>query len=119
MKHCLVVDESRIIRKVVCNLLEQMKFYAEEAAESVSALETCRVQMPDVVLVNLGNAGNMELVRAIRRNTSAKRPVIIGTMTEHDVGHIREALSAGADDYVLKPFDRDSLKEKFAQTGLM
>jgi len=119
MKHCLVVDESRVIRKVVCHLLEEMKFYAEEAAESASALETCRAQMPDVVLVNLGNAGNMELVRAIRRNASAKRPVIIGTMTEHDVGHIREALSAGADDYVLKPFDGDSLKEKFAQTGLM
>ena len=119
MKHCLVVDESRVIRKVVCHLLEEMKFYAEEAAESVSALETCRTQMPDMVLVNLGDAGNMELVRALRRSKADKRPVIIGTMTEHDVGHIREALSAGADEYVLKPFDRDALKEKFTVTGLM
>ena len=119
MKHCLVVDESRVIRKVVCHLLEELKFYAEEAGESVSALEACRAQMPDVVLVNLGNAGNLELVRALRRTKSEKRPVIIGTMTEHDIDHITEALGAGADEYVLKPFDRDSLKEKFAQAGLM
>jgi two-component system chemotaxis response regulator CheY len=119
VKHCLVVDESRVIRKVVCHLLEEMKFYAEEAAESMSALDACRVQMPDVVLVNLANAGGMELVRAIRRGRTQKQPVIIATMTEHDVGHITEALAAGADEYVLKPFDRDSLKQKFAVTGLM
>lgn len=119
MKHCLVVDESRIIRKVVCHLLEEMKFYAEEASESMGALEACRVQMPDVVLVNLGNPGGMELVRALRRGRTEKQPVIIATMTEHDIGHITEALSAGADEFVLKPFDRDSLKEKFTQAGLM
>ena len=119
MKHCLVVDESRVIRKVVCHLLEEMKFYAEEAAESMGALEACRVQMPDVVLVNLGNTGGIELVRALRRGRSEKQPVIIATMTEHDVGSITEALTAGADEYVLKPFDRDSLREKFAHTGLM
>lgn len=119
MKHCLVVDESRVIRKVVCHLLVEMKFYAEEAEESASALAACRTQMPDVVLVNLANTGGMELVRAIRRSKSEKQPVIIATMTEHDVGHISEAIVAGADEYVLKPFDRESLKEKFAQTGLM
>ena len=119
MKHCLIVDESRIIRKVVCHLLEEMKFYTEEAAESMSALEACRAQMPDVVLVNLGNAGGLELVRAIRRGRTQKQPVIIATMTEHDVGHISEALNAGADEYVLKPLDGDVLKEKFTQTGLL
>lgn len=119
MKHCLVVDESRIIRKVVCHLLEEMKFYTEEAAESMGALEACRAQMPDVVLVNLGNAGGLELVRAIRRGRTQKQPVIIATMTEHDVGHISEALNAGADEYVLKPLDGDVLKEKFTQTGLL
>ncbi|HEY2034889.1 MAG TPA: response regulator [Rhizomicrobium sp.] len=119
MKHCLVVDESRIIRKVVCHLLEEMKFYAEEAEESMSALESCRVQMPDVVLVNLGNSGGLELMRALRRGKTEKQPVIIATMTEHDIGHIAAALSAGADEFVLKPFDLHSLQEKFVQTGLM
>jgi len=119
VKHCLVVDESRVIRKVVCHLLTEMKFYAEEASESMSALESCRVQMPDVVLVNLANAGGIELVRALRRGRTEKQPVIIATMTEHDIGNITAALSAGADDYVLKPFDHASLKEKFARTGLI
>lgn len=119
MKHCLVVDDSRVIRKVVCQILEEMKFYAEEAAEGASALEACRTQMPDVVLVNLGNNGGLEFVRALRRNPGAKQAIVIGSMTEHDVGHISEALSAGANEYVLKPFDRDCLKTKFTEMGLM
>lgn len=118
MKHCLVVDESRVIRKVVCHLLEEMKFYTEEAAESRSALDACRTQMPDVVLVNLGNAGGIELVRALRRGRTQKQPVIIVTMTEHNVGQITEAVEAGADEYVLKPFDRESLKQTFSHAGL-
>ena len=88
-------------------------------ARFARALEACRAQMPDVVLVNLGNAGGLELVRAIRRGRTQKQPVIIATMTEHDVGHISEALNAGADEYVLKPLDGDVLKEKFTQTGLL
>jgi two-component system chemotaxis response regulator CheY len=119
MKHCLVVDDSRVIRKVVCQILEEMKFYAEEAAESASALEACRVQMPDVVLVNLGSSGGIEFVRALRRNQGAKQPVVIGSMIEHDVTQIGDALSAGADEYVLKPFDRECLKTKFAEMGLV
>jgi two-component system, chemotaxis family, chemotaxis protein CheY len=119
VKHCLVVDESRVIRKVVCHILEEMKFYAEEAAGSMPALETCRMQMPDVVLVNLANSGSIDLVRALRREKAQKQPIIIATMTEHDAGQIAEAVSAGADEYALKPFDRDFLKEKFAQIGLV
>lgn len=119
MKHCLVVDESRVIRKVVSGLLEDMKFYAEEAAESRSALDACRTQMPDLVLVNLANAGGIELVRALRRTDGAKQPVIIGTVTEHDVGNIVEAIRAGADEYVQKPFGRECLTQAFAHSGLM
>lgn len=119
MKHCLVVDESPVIRKVVCHLLAEMKFYAEEAAENATALETCRVQMPDVVLANLGKSGGLEFVRALRRDRAHKQPVIIASMIEHDADHIGQALAAGANEYVLKPFDRDGLKEKFAAAGLM
>ena len=119
MKHCLVVDESRVIRKVVCHLLEEMKFYAEEAAESRAALDACRAQMPDAVLVNLANPGGIELVRALRRGRTQKQPVIIVTMTEHDADNIAEAVHAGADEYVLKPFDRECLKQTFTHAGLM
>lgn len=119
MKHCLVVDESRVIRNVVCHLLGEMKFYAEEAVESRSALDACRAQMPDAVLVNLANVGGMELVRTLRRGDTGKQPVIIVTMTEHDADNIAQAVHAGADEYMLKPFDRDGLKQAFAHVGLM
>lgn len=119
MKHCLVVDDSRVIRQVACQILEEMKFYAEEAAESSSALEACRVQMPDVVLVNMGSHSGIEFLRALRRNPGAKQPIVIGSMIEHDVAQISEMLSAGANEYLLKPFDRDSFKSKFTEMRLM
>lgn len=119
MKHCLVVDESRIIRQVVCHLLEDMKFYAEEADEGTTALQACQVQMPDVVIANLGKGGGVEFVRALRRDRTKKQPVIIASMIEHDVDQISEVLAAGANEYVLKPFDRDGLKEKFTAAGLL
>lgn len=117
MKHCLVVDESRAIRRVVCNILEDMQFYAEETADSASALEACRVQMPDVVLVSIAKPGAIDFVRALRRDKSAKQPVIIASMIEHDFGRISNALGAGADAYMLKPFDRADLTENFAPLG--
>jgi len=117
VKHCLVVDESRIIRRVVCNVLEDMRFYAEETAEPAAALEACRTQMPDVVLVSIAKSGAIDFVRALRRNASGKKPVIIASMIEHDADQISHALSAGADGYVLKPFDRACLTENFAPLG--
>ncbi|HWA31661.1 MAG TPA: response regulator [Rhizomicrobium sp.] len=117
MKHCLVVDESRAIRQVVCNVLEDMKFYAEETAEASAALEACRVQMPDVVLVSIAKPGAIDFVRALRRDKSVKQPVIIASMIEHDADQICSAVGAGIDAYVLKPFDRACLTENFAPLG--
>lgn len=117
MKHCLVVDESRVIRQIVCNVLEDMKFYAEETGETAAALEACRTQMPDVVLISATKQGAMDFMRALRRNKSVKQPVIIVSMIEHDAEQISCALAAGADNYVLKPFDRNCLMENFAPLG--
>jgi two-component system, chemotaxis family, chemotaxis protein CheY len=117
VKHCLVVDESRVIRQVVCNVLGDMKFYAEETGEAATALEACRVQMPDVVLVSVTKPGAIDFVRALRRDKSAKQPIIIASMIEHDVDQISNALGAGANAYVLKPFDRACLEENFAPLG--
>jgi two-component system chemotaxis response regulator CheY len=114
MKHCLVVGDSNVIRKVACQILGEMRISTEEAEESASALETCRVQMPDAVLIDLADAGSIELVRALRRNKAGKQPQIVFTTTENDVSQITEALNAGADAYFLKPFDRDAVRSQFA-----
>ena len=118
MKHCLVVGDSRVIRTVACRILADMKFYAEEAEEGATALEACRMQMPDVVLVDLANKSGPEFMRALRRSKSDKAPIVLFATTENDADHIGEALYAGADEYLMKPFDRASIEAKFAQVGL-
>ncbi len=119
MKHCLVIDNSRVIRTIACQILEGMKFYAEEAADDASALESCRMQMPDAILLDLSNAGRVEFLRTLRKGHGEKQPVVVFSTIEHDVQQIREALSAGADEYVMKSFDREALETTFAHAGLV
>jgi two-component system chemotaxis response regulator CheY len=118
MKHCLVVGDSNVIRKVACQILGEMQIFTEEAEESAAALETCRVQMPDAVLIDLAHAGSLELMRALRRDRSGKQPQIVFTTTENDVNQIAEALHAGADAYFFKPFDRDAVRAQFGPLSL-
>jgi two-component system, chemotaxis family, chemotaxis protein CheY len=118
MKHCLVVGDSRVIRKVACQLLEEMKIFAEEVEESSSALDACRQQMPDAVLVDLSHAGSIEFMRQLRRDKTGKQPQIVFTTTENNVTQITEALNAGADAYFFKPFDRQTMQQSFAPLAM-
>jgi two-component system chemotaxis response regulator CheY len=118
MKHCLVVGESHVIRKVACQILGEMQIFAEEAEQGAAALEACRAQMPDAVLIDLAHVGSVELVRALRRDTSGKQPRIVFTTTENDVPQIAEVLNAGADSYFFKPFDREAVRSEFAPLSL-
>ena len=120
MKHCLVVDDSRVIRKVACRILEGMHFQTEEAEDGASALEACRHAMPDVILLDaqMPNMPGVEFVRALRREQGGLRPRIIYCTTEHDLAQINEALNAGANEYLMKPYDRESIEAKFSEAGL-
>lgn len=121
MKHCLVVDDSRVIRKVACSILATFDIATEEAETADEALQSCRVSMPDMILFDsqLPGTHGLELLRSIRREPNGKRPVIVVCTTENDVDHITEALAAGADEYIMKPFDREILESKLAQVGLI
>ena len=121
MKTCLVVDDSRVIRKVARKILEELKFECEEAADGSEALEKCRSGMPDAVLLdwNMPIMNGLDFVKALRREESGDRPVVVFCTTENDMAHITEALRAGADEYVMKPFDSDIIESKFMQTGLI
>jgi two-component system, chemotaxis family, chemotaxis protein CheY len=119
LKHCLIVDDSRVIRKVACRILEQLHFEVEEAEDAESALDACRSRMPDAILLDTPQPGNVKFLRTLRREENGARPVVVLCATENDVTRIAEAIDAGADDYVMKPFDRDVLHDKFAQVGLI
>jgi two-component system chemotaxis response regulator CheY len=121
VKHCLVVDDSRVIRKVACRILEDLSFATEEAEDGTAALQACRRAMPDVILLdwNMPNMSGIEFLRMLRSERQGAHPVVVFCTTENDVAHITEALGAGADEYIMKPFDRDIIEAKLAEVGLV
>ncbi|MBR9824654.1 MAG: response regulator [Alphaproteobacteria bacterium] len=121
MRTCLVVDDSRVIRKVARKIIEELEFECVEAADGAEALEACRKQMPQAVLLdwNMPVMNGLDFVKALRREEGGDKPVVVFCTTENDMAHITEALRAGADEYVMKPFDGDIIESKFQQTGLL
>lgn len=116
MRQCLVVDDSRVIRKVACNILKMLGFDALEAEGGAAALDACRVKMPDAILLDLQMPcmSGVEFVRSLRRQAGGDRPFIVLCTTENDVIRLTEALNAGADEYIMKPFDQETLAAKLA-----
>jgi len=121
MKTCLVVDDSKVIRKVARHILETLNFTVEEAEDGRAALDHCTgsAAMPDVVLLdwNMPVMSGMEFLRALRRHEGGDAPKVVFCTTENDIAHIRAAIEAGADEYVMKPFDRETLHSKLQIVG--
>jgi len=120
MKRCLIVDDSRVIRKVARRILEDMRFEIEEAGDGAEALQACRRRMPDAILLDwtMPVMTGIEFLRQLRAEPGGNAPVVVFCTTENDVERIAEAIKAGADEYMMKPFDGDILQSKFAEAGL-
>ncbi len=121
MKSCLVVDDSRVIRKVARRILEDLRFQIEEAGDGLEALQACRRTMPDAILLdwNMPVMSGIDFLRQLRQENGGERPVVVFCTTENDADHITEALKAGANEYIMKPFDGDILQSKFSEVGLI
>ncbi|MBI1207928.1 MAG: response regulator [Azospirillum sp.] len=121
MKSCLVVDDSRVVRKVARRILEELQFSCAEAEDGRQAMEYCARTMPDAILLdwNMPVMTGIEFLRRLRKMTGGGEPKVVFCTTENDLAHIQEALSAGANEYIMKPFDSDIIQTKFAQVGLL
>jgi two-component system chemotaxis response regulator CheY len=121
MKTCLVVDDSKVIRKVARHILETLDFAVSEACDGREALEACTASMPDVILLdwNMPVMSGMEFLRALREADLPQRPKVVFCTTENGMAYIRAAIEAGADEYVMKPFDRDTLESKLQIVGMV
>ncbi len=119
MKTCLVVDDSKVIRKVARHILETMDFAVSEAGDGREALDRCIASPPDVILLdwNMPVMSGMDFLRALRDTQLGSRPKVVFCTTENGMAHIRAAIEAGADEYVMKPFDRDTLHSKLQIVG--
>lgn len=118
-KTCLIVDDSRIIRKVARRILEDLAFEVQEAADGAEALEACVGAMPDVVLLEwqMPIMDGMTFLGRLRALPDGREPKVLFCSVETRADRIAEALSAGADEYVMKPFDGDILQSKLAEVG--
>jgi two-component system chemotaxis response regulator CheY len=117
----LVVDDSSVIRKVARRILEGFEFQIVEAEDGEQALDVCRAQMPDAVLLdwNMPKMDGYEFLRVLRRLPDGDRPKVVFCTTENDVAHIARALHAGANEYIMKPFDKEIVEAKFQEVGLI
>ncbi len=117
---CLVVDDSRVVRKVARRILEAHGFTVTEAADGQLALDACHAQIPDCVLLdwNMPVMNGLEFLRALRAEFGANPPVVFCT-TENEMRFIEAAIEAGAQEYIMKPFDESILVDKFTQAGLL
>lgn len=121
MKSCLVVDDSRVIRMVARRILEQLGFEIREAVDGQEALNECVKALPDAILLdwNMPVMNGIDFLRELRKLDGGDAPVVVFCTTENDMAHIREAIEAGANEYIMKPFDKEIIEAKFAQVGLL
>jgi two-component system chemotaxis response regulator CheY len=108
-------------RKVARRILEGMQFEISEAEDGAQALDMCRVDLPDVVLLdlNMPKMDGMTFLKEMRDLPGGRRPKVVFCTTEHDLAHIANVLRAGADEYIVKPFDKEIVEAKFQQVGLV
>jgi two-component system, chemotaxis family, chemotaxis protein CheY len=120
-KRCLIVDDSDVIRKVAAMLLKDMNFETAQAENGQMALEQCLQDMPDAILLDwhMPIMNGIDFVAKLRQQPNGDQPVVVYCTTENDAIDITRAIAAGANEYLLKPFDRDSLRGKFADMGLV
>jgi two-component system, chemotaxis family, chemotaxis protein CheY len=121
MKTCLVVDDSSVIRKVARRILEKFDFKISEAEDGSQAVELCRQAMPDAILLdwNMPVMDGYEFLKELRAMPGGDAPKVVFCTTENDVAHIARALRAGANEYIMKPFDKDIVEAKFQEVGLI
>lgn len=121
MKTCLIVDDSSVIRKVARRIIESLEFTITEAENGQQALDQCRRAMPDAVLLdwNMPVMDGYEFLKALRKLHGGDKPKVVFCTTENDVVHIARALHAGANEYIMKPFDKQIVEAKFHEAGLI
>ncbi|BDI60887.1 PleD family two-component system response regulator [Qipengyuania nanhaisediminis] len=116
---CLIVDDSRVIRKVSSKIARSMGYVPLEAQDGTEALARCRRAMPRLVLTDweMPEMNGLEFVRHLRAIPTPKPPVIVFCTSKSSAQDVHAGIEAGADDYIVKPFDEAALRAKLEAIG--
>lgn len=119
VRQCLIVDDSRVVRKVSRSIVEKFGYQVIEAENGSEALERCRVAMPDLVLLDwdMPVMTGLEFIKALRAIPSPLQPKAMFCTSKSGAHDIHLGISAGADEYITKPFDESTMTAKLLSIG--
>lgn len=121
MSKALIVDDSRTIRMILRKILVESGYETCEAGNGREALQVIDAEPGKLTLAlvdwNMPEMNGYELLRELRSRPELSSLTIIMVTTEAELGHMSSALEAGANEYVMKPFTKEILKEKLYLTG--
>ncbi len=122
MATALVVDDSRAIRTILSRTLKELGFEVREAANGKEALEMIQAEKTAVTLIlvdwNMPEMNGLDLLKQLRQHPEFSSLVVVMVTAETDMDHIAEALEAGANEYVMKPFTKDIIVGKLQLAGI-
>jgi two-component system chemotaxis response regulator CheY len=118
----LVLDDSRAMRRILRKLLMELGFEVVEAGDGVEGLARMFDGGPfEIALVdwNMPEMDGLEFVRAVRKEATWRDMTLMMVTTESETDRVVAALAAGANEYVMKPFTRDTIQAKLELLGLV
>jgi|SRR5579883_3099652 len=122
MACALVVDDSRAMRMILSAVLKELGYEVRQAANGREALDQIAADEGELRLVladwNMPEVDGLELVKRLRQDPALAGLAVIMVTTETELGQMAAALEAGANEYVMKPFTKEILREKLALAGL-
>ena len=121
-RQALVIDDSRTMRHITADLLRALSFEVAEAENGRVGLEALRrLSGATLVLVdwNMPEMDGLAFIRAVRSDPSYQHVLLMMVTTEVEMARVQQALSAGADEYLMKPFTNEMVLDKLALLGVL
>ena len=121
MKQVLIVDDSPIVRKYAKRILEEMSFSTRDASDGQRALQACSLTMPDAILLDwhMPVLDGFGFLQSLRKMPNGSHPKVVFCTSENNAESIARAMSAGANEFIMKPFDKIIMQSKFEGIGLI
>lgn len=123
MEQALIIDDSRAIRRILGAAIRDLGFDVAEAGNGKEALETLAALAapPGLILVdwNMPEMNGLEFVTELRRNAAYSGSKVMMVTTETAIEQMAEALEAGADEYLMKPFTKEAVLDKLRLLGVV